>query len=132
MVDGIFNQYMLSLGEFNDLTNIDAENLTFESYVVMIFFFMATFFTQITMLNMLIAIMGDSFARSMENMKHFGIQTKLEILISLNSVLPKKEVSPEGKVFLIIAEPADGNETDDVDWEGSIKSDNEESKEECY
>ena len=82
MVDGIFNQYMLSLGEFGDLNNIDAENLTFETYVVMIFFFMATFFTQITMLNMLIAIMGDSFDRSMENMNRFGIQTKLNILIS--------------------------------------------------
>ena len=81
---------MLSLGEFGDLTNIDAENLTVETWVVMIFFFMATFFTQITMLNMLIAIMGDSFDRSMENMKRFGIQTKLEILISLISVLPKK------------------------------------------
>ena len=73
---------MLSLGEFGDLTNIDAENLTVETWVVMIFFFMATFFTQITMLNMLIAIMGDSFDRSMENMKRFGTRTKLEILIS--------------------------------------------------
>ena len=73
---------MLSLGEFGDLTNIDAENLTFETHMVMIFFFAATFFTQITMLNMLIAIMGDSFDRAMENKKRFGIQTKFEILIS--------------------------------------------------
>ena len=33
----------------------------------------ATFFTQITMLNMLIAIMGDTFDRVMENRIRFGI-----------------------------------------------------------
>ena len=32
------------------------------------------------MLNMLIAIMGDTFDRAMENKERFGIQTKLEIL----------------------------------------------------
>ena len=90
VTDGIFNQYMLSLGEFGDLTNIDSENLTLETWVIMIFFLMATFFTQITMLNMLIAIMSDSFDRSMENKKRFGIKTKLDILISYLSVLPKK------------------------------------------
>ena len=35
------------------------------------------------MLNMLIAIMGDSFAYATENREKFAIKTKLDILISL-------------------------------------------------
>ena len=68
IVDGIFNQYMMSLGEFELLIELltgYGENL--ETIIIMIIFVGATFFTQITMLNMLIAIMGDTFERVVEN-----------------------------------------------------------------
>ena len=68
IVDGIFNQYMMSLGEFQlliDQSTGHGENL--ETVIIMMFFLGATFFTQITMLNMLIAIMGDTFERVVEN-----------------------------------------------------------------
>ena len=45
-----------------------------------IFFLLATFFTQITFLNMLIAIMGDTFGRVFENKAQFGLMTKLSIM----------------------------------------------------
>mmetsp|Transcript_30121 Transcript_30121/g.39989 ORF Transcript_30121/g.39989 Transcript_30121/m.39989 type:complete len:184 (-) Transcript_30121:387-938(-) len=76
-VDMIYNQYLLSLGEF----------ATKDSYVgnpqgelILCIFLVATLFTQITMLNMLIAIMGDSFANFMENREVNSIRTKLGIL----------------------------------------------------
>ena len=79
-MDAFFNQYLLSLGEFGGLTgNAHAEG-KFEAWIVLIFFTFATFFVQITMLNMVIAIMGDSFDRFMENKERFGIMTKLDIL----------------------------------------------------
>ena len=68
IIDGIFNQYMMSLGEFEVLIEQSTgygENL--ETVIMMVIFLGAIFFTQITMLNMLIAIMGDTFDRVMEN-----------------------------------------------------------------
>ena len=59
LIDAIYNQYLLSLGEFASLESL-GNGAPYEKLVV-IFFIMATFFTQITLLNMLIAIMGDSF-----------------------------------------------------------------------
>lgn len=50
---------------------------------------MATFFTQITMLNMLIAIMGDSFDYATENRNKFATKTKLDILSAQAPALPQ-------------------------------------------
>jgi len=58
----VFNQYMLSLGEF-DLDNYEGEG---SDALVWTVFIATTFITQITFLNMLIAIMGDTFARVSE------------------------------------------------------------------
>ena len=72
----IVNQYLMSLGDFHTSNYIDHEFMP----LVWILFVMATFFTQITMLNMLIAIMGDTFDKVSENKKTFTTRTKLLIL----------------------------------------------------
>ena len=72
------------------------------------------------MLNMLIAIMGDSFDRSMENKERFGIKTKLEILSSLAPVMLQKSAENEEKLFMIVVEPQDTEDDINDDWEGSI------------
>ena len=73
MVDGLLNQYMLSLGEFALLTDQSTGyGNNVETVLIMAMFLGATFFTQITMLNMLVAIMGDTFDRSMDNRIRFG------------------------------------------------------------
>ena len=59
----------------------------------MTFFIAATFFTQLTMLNMLIAIMGDSFAFVSENKEKYATKTKLEILISQAPAMSLEEAS---------------------------------------
>lgn len=55
--DSTLNQYLLSLGEFS------MENFNSGPQKVMcyLYFILATFFTQVTALNMLIAIMGSTF-----------------------------------------------------------------------
>ena len=50
------NQYLLSLGEFG-LDNFEGNN----QFLIFSFFILATFLTQVTVLNMLIAIMGNTF-----------------------------------------------------------------------
>ena len=63
LFDVLYNQYLLSLGEFYTL---DALTHGPMHVVVVIVFVLATIFTQVTMLNMLIAIMGDVFAEEAE------------------------------------------------------------------
>ena len=79
----LYNQYMLSLGEFG-MDNFDDNPQTHLIYVI---FLSATFFTQITFLNMLIALMGDTFGRVIESKERFGLQTKLEIMADYTSMI---------------------------------------------
>ena len=60
LYDIIYNQYLLALGEFVTLDAYTERDVPDKDFVVFVFI-AATFFTQITMLNMLIAIMGDVF-----------------------------------------------------------------------
>ena len=59
MVDSTLNQYLLMLGEF-DLDGFENHANLAICYMI---FILSTFITQITFLNMLIAIMGDTFDR---------------------------------------------------------------------
>ena len=56
--DAIINQYLLALGSFDQLNNFAGHEA---SVLIYIFFVIATFFTQITFLNMIISIMGDVY-----------------------------------------------------------------------
>ena len=62
----------------------------------------STFFTQITMFNMLIAIMGDRFTYALDNKEIFGTQTKLDLLSSQAPALRSQENLDEEKVFMIV------------------------------
>ena len=118
LLDALMNQYMLSLGEFGSLMENSASE-SIETELIMLLFFMATFFVQITMLNMLIAIMGDSFDYSMENRERLDVMTKLEILNSQSATMRQTESEEELKTFMIVVEleEIDGSQKD---WEGSI------------
>ena len=61
-VNTLINQYFLSLGAFS-MGNYADHPKTGLCYI---FFIGATFITQVTMLNMIIAIMGDSFEKVTE------------------------------------------------------------------
>lgn len=71
------------------------------------------------MLNMLIAIMGDSFDNATENKENYIVMTKLEVLKTQAPSLPLTETKDEKKVFMIIAKPADDDD-DDSGWLGTI------------
>ena len=71
--DTFVNQYLLALGEFG----LEAFIKGPQTAICYIFFVMATFITQITMFNMLIAIMGDTFEHIMENKIVHATKSKL-------------------------------------------------------
>ena len=58
ILDLVYNQYMLALGEFS-FDAFESHPLDDLCYILFIF---ATLFTQVVFLNMLIAIMGNTFA----------------------------------------------------------------------
>jgi len=58
-VDSLINAYLLGLGDF-DYSNYGSGK---NKYFIWIFFLAATFIVQLVFMNMLIAIMGDSFGR---------------------------------------------------------------------
>ena len=70
----VFNQYMLAMGEFG-MDNFGAHP---NAVLIYCFFFAATFISQLTMLNMLVAIMADSFDRVYENRKINSTRMKIE------------------------------------------------------
>ena len=58
--DSFFRSYLLGLGEF-DMENFGSQ----DAALVWTFFFLATFITQLLFMNLLIAIMGDTFGEVM-------------------------------------------------------------------
>ena len=115
--DMLVNQYLLSLGEFNFENFADQPN----SVMCFGFFIAATFITQILMLNMLIAIMGDTFERVIENRDVNATKTKLELMCDLVSTLQQTtKPGEEKKYFMFIVQPDDGQVDDEDDWEGSV------------
>ena len=81
------------------------------------------------MLNMLIAIMGDTFARVIENRQLNTAQTKIEIMgeqtdniIEFNCCGKKNsDENDQEKAFLFVVTPEDADGDDMDSWEGSIK-----------
>ena len=109
----------MGLGEFATLESL-TEGGAVEK-IVHFFFFIATFFTMLTMLNMLIAIMGDSFDYATENRERFAMKTKLDILGAIAPSLPQTTEQDEENLFMIIASPAEDDEcAADESWNGSI------------
>ena len=85
-----------------------------------VFFVMATLISQVTMLNMLIAIMSDTFEHIIENKDLNSIKTKIAVMGELaNNIHQDEEVDEERFLFVITP---DEDEQDNIEtWEGSIK-----------
>ena len=87
------------------------------------FFIAATFFSQITMFNMLIAIMGDTFGRVMEAKETSGVKTKLEILADFSDqIKPKKSKDvAEREVFMFVVKPRADEDNGENSIEGGVQ-----------
>ena len=99
IIDIMYNQYMLSLGEFD----MDGFENHPQSWMAYSFFLLATFVTQITFLNMLIAIMGNTFDRVTDNQVQYSLQTKLGIMGDYSELIAnsKREDSIDNYLFVV-------------------------------
>ena len=112
----LVNQYLLALGEFS-MDGFEGQPQEACCYIL---FIMATFFTQLTMLNMLIAIMGDTYARVMDNKELYRVKTKLAITSELSSNFFRVSREADHKVFLFVVTPDDVGQEEADEWQGSI------------
>ena len=112
----LLNQYFLALGEFN-FDNF-ADNP--QTAVCFFFFLMSTFLTQLTMLNMLIAIMGDTYGRIMECKEINATMTKLELMADTIHDIPTTTASRDRQRFLFVVTPDDDEAGAEGEWGGVI------------
>ena len=62
------------------------------------------------MFNMLIAIMGDTFGKVIENKTVNAIKSKLELMGDLAATMKQRDAKPEERTFLHIIMPIDGDD----------------------
>jgi len=109
---------LLALGEFSTLENF-ADNE--QGKLAYIFFIIATFVSQLTILNMLIAVMGDTYERIIENKDVNSTMTKLTIMDDLLAQLPQETSVKEQEVYLFVTMHEADADDDGESWEGSLK-----------
>ena len=107
---------MLTLGEFgldNYTKAYDPNNGLDWS-----FFLAATFFGQLLILNMLIALMADTFDKVFENKTQFILQLKLEVLNDYSFLFATRKFSD----FLYIIKLKNAEAETGQEWQGRIKA----------
>ena len=117
ILDLLYTQYMLALGMFEP----EHYGLHPQHVIAFCFFIAATFISQLTILNMLIAVMGDSFDKVVENREVNSIIMKLELLGDLCCNLPQTDRNVNRDTHMIVVEKLDKADDEGDDWEGTIR-----------
>jgi hypothetical protein len=97
IVDSFIRSYLVGLGEFG-MDNF-SDN---DKYLVWIFFILSTVITQLIFMNLLIAIMGDTFGRVQEVKERSGVRERVEMIQDFIWVLDLQEEFNEYKYVLVV------------------------------
>ena len=85
--------------------------------VVVGLFIAATFLTQVTIFNMLIAIMGDTFGKVTEIKEQSGLKEKINILADFVWIIPDDETQSR---YVYSMQPKTQTEEESNGWEGTV------------
>lgn len=110
--------YLTGLGEFawGDIST-DHYKVKYEVYFY-ILFFLATFFVQIVLLNLLIAIMGDTYDRVMEISEEAYTRELCSMIAEYYKFFPESQFTDN---FCIQYLKVEENDMDDMDsWSGKL------------
>ena len=118
-VDAILKEYQDVLAGFEPKSFYETQPMM--SVMTITIFLCATFFTQITMLNMLIAIMGDTFGKITDQRTLYATRTKLALLADYAANI-RTAPKPDdlAKKFLFVVEPEAEEEGFDESWQGTV------------
>ena len=87
---------------------------------VVLLFVAATFLTQVTIFNMLIAIMGDTFGKVTEIKEQSGLKEKINILADYVWIIPDESATKSRYVYSM--QPKTQTEEESNGWEGQVSS----------
>ena len=87
------------------------------AYLCWLLFIGATFITQITIMNMLIAIMGDTFGKVTEIKEQSGLREKIKILADFVWIVP---LSMNKVTYIYSMKPRNPSDTEGGNWEGTV------------
>ena len=113
-VNAIIYSFKLSLGDFNT-NGFRGENQGL-TWVVFVF---ATFLLQITFLNMIIAIMANTFDYVMEKKQQTSMKERISILADFRFVLRAMSLEQEFPYILVVKPKVENNEDE---WQGMLDS----------
>ena len=112
-LDAFVRSYLVGLGEFG------IDNYTGEGgALIWLFFLLATFITQLLFMNLLIAIMGDTFDRVQEVKVQAAAKEKISMITDFIWVLDLQEEFGDAK-YVVIVEQQTISDNANV-WEGKI------------
>ena len=108
------------LGEFH----MDGFKNHVNASLCYVFFISTTIISQITFLNMLIAIMGDTFDRVIDQRPTYSLKNKLMLMAAMKSMIRSRRSDETEKVFIYVIQPANKNEDqmneDEAGWRGKL------------
>ena len=119
LVDSALNQFNLMIGEYNTAGFVKHSSpaLCYALFIITVII------SQITFLNMLIAIMSDTFEKVIEQRPTFSLKNKLMILAAMESMIRSKEADDDAELFLYVITPVisdhdEGIDSQSDDWRG--------------
>ena len=92
-----------------------------QTQLVLTCFFFAISYTQVVMLNMLIAIMANTFDNAMELQEVNTIRSRLQFLNDFSSLLEFESNYDREDVYMVVVKPV-LEEKDEDSWLGSINA----------
>lgn len=115
-IDVVLDQFRIANGDHDVIT----EGMQVESrdMVMWVFFVMSVLLTQITFLNMLIGIMGETFGRVSENREQMALKEKIKILADY-AIMVRRSPKDQDK-FLYQVTSIEMNNNDGDNQEGSL------------
>lgn len=113
-IDAFIYTYQQSLGELGS----DGFDDSYSPTVFWIVFFCSTILLQITLLNLLIAIMGDTFGRVLEVSAESQIKEICVFIVEYSFLIKTKEIANNSTIFIASLEADD--EDSESSWEGAL------------
>jgi hypothetical protein len=111
VVDVLISVYMMgALGDFDS----EIYRAGWDRYAAMAMFLLATFFICVVFMNMLIAIMGETFAQVTEEAEQSGLQEQVVLIADFSWLIDLKKVF-KGQKYIISVQPSSSSqESNDV------------------
>jgi len=112
------NQYLLALGEFDtENFSMSGDDMLPNAGLNWFFFVLATFITQITIMNMLIAIMGDTFGKVTEIKEQSALREKIKILADFVDIISLENNTSS---YVYAMKPRNPSNLEEGSWEGTV------------